>query len=92
MATRNEWCRGRPRCGYIPSLALWTPPWIIPRCGRRSGGWTTFPAAARLVFVLWILALVPGLFFLRETFPVVFDLFSLLTPELTNDLGDLWVR
>lgn len=41
---------------------------------------------------MWILALVPGLFFFRETFPVVFDFFSLLTPELTNDLGDLWVR
>lgn len=92
MAPCNEWCRGRPRSGDIPSLALWTPPWVFPRGRGSSGGWTTFPAAARLVFVLWILALVPGLFFLRKTFPVVFDFFSLLTPELTNDLGDIWVR
>lgn len=86
MATRHKWCRRRPRRGNIPSLALWTPSWILPQCGSRSGRWTSFSAAARLVFVLWVLALVPGFFFLRKTFPVVLDFLGLLTPQLTNDL------
>lgn len=86
MAAGHEWCRRSPGRGDIPSLALWTPTWIIPRCGSRSGRRTPFPAAARLVFVLWILALVSGFFFLRKTFPVVFDLLGFLSPQLTNYL------
>lgn len=86
MATRHEWCRRRSGRGDIPSLALWTPSRILPQSRGRSVRWAPFPTAARLVFVLWVLALVAGFFFLCKAFPVVLDFLGLLTPQLTNDL------
>lgn len=91
VATRHEGRGRRPRRRDIPSLALWTPSRILSQGRSRSSRWTTFSAAARLVFVLRILTLVPGLFFLCKTLPIVLDLLSLFTPQLTNDFGDLRV-
>lgn len=89
---RHERRRGRPGRRDVPSVALGTPSRIVSRSSSRPGRRAPFPASARLVLVLGVLALVSSLLLLREALPVVLDLLWLLAPQLADDLGDVRVR
>lgn len=90
---RTKRRRRRARCRDEPPAALGTPSRITAFAGCRgcSRGGSGLAAATRLVFVLGKLALMSRLLLLGQALPVTLGLLVLLTPLLTDNLGDFWI-
>jgi hypothetical protein len=94
---RRHGCADRrarcPRRRNKSAAALLTAAWIVGRGTRRrfSTG-SVLTASPWLITVIWVLTLVPELFFFGQPLPRVLDFFGLLTPLFANKLGYLWVR